>query len=183
MHEGILVVTSECSCDDVTIMGSKWTSYLRIHVTVLVFVGAAFVCIGFSAWGDEQGWLVTPEEAAMQLKDGEFIEPMAAKKGPGPLIVVKSPKILKQLRSPVDIHVVFEPGASGRPAAMKTLRVLLVGFIPINITDRLRKYIDGHSLNLEQAELPTGKHRMRMRIKDVDGNANERDVVIKVLKK
>jgi hypothetical protein len=166
-----------------TIMGNQWVLYLRSHVTVFVFAGAAFVCISFSAWGDEQRWLVTPEEAAMQLRDGEYIEPMAAKKGPGPFIVVKSPKILKQLRSPIDIHVVFEPGASGRPAAMKTLRVQLVGFIPINITDRLRKYIDGYSLNIEQAELPTGKHRMRMRIKDVDGNANERDVMIRVLKK
>ena len=128
-------------------------------------------------------WLITPEETAMQLRDGSYAEPVAAVEGPGPEIVVKNPKMLQRLQSPIDIFIAFEPGKSGKPADMKTLKVTLIGFIDFNITDRLREYIKGNSLDVEKAKLPSGEHRLRMRIKDVDGNPNERDVVVTVLKK
>ena len=89
--------------------------------------------------------------------------------------------MLKSLHSPIDIFIAFEPGESGKPADVETLKVTLVGFININITDRLREYIKGSNLDVEEAKLPSGKHRLRMRIKDIDGNANERDVVVTVL--
>jgi hypothetical protein len=117
------------------------------------------------------------------LQDGNYAEPLAATEGPGPVIVLKHPKMLKSLHSPIDIFIAFEPGESGKPADMETLKVTLVGFININITDRLREYIKGSNLDVEEAKLPSGKHRLRMRIKDIDGNPNERDVVVTVLKK
>ncbi len=38
-------------------------------------------------------------------------------------------------------------------------------------------------LDIKEADLPSCTHRLRMSIKDVEGNPNERDVVIKVVKK
>ena len=135
------------------------------------------------AWAITDDWLITPEEAALQMRDGDYAEPVAATEGPGPVILLKNPRMLKKLRSPIDIFIAFEPGKSGKPADMKTLKVTLIGFININITDRLVEYIKGTNLDVEEAKLPSGKHRLRMRIKDVDGNPNERDVVVTVLKK
>jgi hypothetical protein len=66
---------------------------------------------------------------------------------------------------------------------METLLVTLIGLFDIDITDRLREYIIRTNLNVEDADLPTGTHRLRMSIKDVEGNPNERDVVIKVVEK
>ncbi len=137
----------------------------------------------FPAWAITDDWLITPEEAALQMRDGDYAEPVAATEGPGPVILLKNPRMLKKLRSPIDIFIAFEPGKSGKPADMKTLKVTLIGFININITDRLVEYIKGTNLDVEEAKLPSGKHRLRMRIKDVDGNPNERDVVVTVLKK
>ncbi len=144
------------------------------------FVGL-ILCAPARAGQDD--WLITPAEAAMQIKDGNYAEPVAAVEGPGPVIVLKNPKMLKRLHPPIDIFIAFEPGKSGKPADMKTLKVTLVGFIDINITDRLIEYIKGTNLDVEKAKLPSGNHRLRMRIKDVDGNPNERDVVVTVLKK
>ena len=149
--------------------------------TLLVLLSILFLCHTVEAVADE--WLITPEEAKMQVRDGNYAIPVTATEGPGPVIVLKNPKMLQRLASPIDIFIAFEPGMSGKPADMKTLKVTLIGFININITDRLIEYIKGTSLDVEEAKLPSGKHRLRMRIKDVDGNPNERDVVVTVLKK
>ncbi len=143
----------------------------------------AVLSLGCPAGAATDEWLITPEEAKMQVRDGNYAELVAATEGPGPVILLKNPKMLKKLRSPIDIFIAFEPGKSGKPADMKTLKVTLIGFIDINITDRLIEYIKGTNLDVEEADLPSGKHRLRMRIKDVDGNPNERDVVVTVLKK
>ena len=148
--------------------------------SLLIALPALVLCLPVGAVSDD--WLITPEEAALQMRDGDYAEPVAATEGPGPVILLKNPKMLKKLRSPIDIFIAFEPGKSGKPADMKTLKVTLIGFININITDRLIEYIKGTNLDVEEAKLPSGKHRLRMRIKDVEGNPNERDVVVTVLK-
>ena len=127
-------------------------------------------------------WLITPEEAArVRSPAGDFQEPAAAVEGPGPLIIVRNPKALQSVRSPVDIFVVFEPGKSGLPPDMSSLNVTLIGFFDIDITDRMREYIKTASLDIKQADLPSSSHQLRMAIKDVKGNPNERDVVVMVV--
>ena len=127
-------------------------------------------------------WLVTPEEAAkVRMPEGDFKELVAAVEGPGPAIVVQNPKALQRLNSPVNIVVSFEPGTSGLPPNMGTLKVTLIGFFDIDLTDRVREYVEGTRLNVEEADLPTGKHRIRMAIRDTTGNPNERDVIVQVV--
>ena len=67
------------------------------------------------AKGATDGWLITPEEAQMQIRDGSYADPVSAIEGYGPAIVVKRPKMLQQLSSPIDILVSFEPGMNGYP--------------------------------------------------------------------
>ncbi len=141
------------------------------------------VPLATSVWAANDEWLFTPEEAAMQMRDGVYADPVAVVEGPGPIIAVKNPKMLQRLYSPVNIYITFEPGKSGKKADMKTLKVTLIGFFDIDITDRLKEYVRGTNLEVEKAKLPSGKHRLRMRIKDVVGNPNERDVVVTVLGK
>lgn len=156
--------------------------HVRLLYTSTLLVLLSVMVLDSSAGTASDDWLISPEEAQLQVRDGNYAEPVAAAEGPGPVIVLKNPKMLKKLRSPIDIFIAFEPGKSGKPADMKTLKVTLIGFININITDRLIEYIKGTNLDVEEANLPSGKHRLRMRIKDVDGNPNERDVVVTVLK-
>jgi hypothetical protein len=126
-------------------------------------------------------WLITPEEAAkVRSLTGDFKEPAAAVEGPGPLILVRNPKALQSVRSPVNIFVVFKPGKSGQPPDMSTLSVTLIGFFNINITDRVREYVKTSSLEIEEADLPSGSHQLRIAIKDISGNPNERDAVVSV---
>ena len=127
-------------------------------------------------------WLITPEEAArVRPPSSGFKEPAAAVEGPGPAIILKNPKMLESVRSPLNIFIAFEPGKSGKPPDMKTLGVISLGFINIDITDRVVEYIKGYDLDIEEAELPTGDHELLVAIKDIAGNPNERIVRVKVV--
>lgn len=147
----------------------------------LAVISVLFIC--FTAEVIAGNWLITHEEAKMQIRDGSYADPISAIEGSGPVIVVKRPKMLQRLSSPIDILVSFEPGVNGGIADMQTLKVTLVGWIDIDITGRLTKYISGTNLDVKQADLPSGDHRLRMSIKDVAGKVNERDVIITVMKK
>jgi len=147
----------------------------------LIVIAAVFLAAASAMAGPK--WLVTPFEASVVGTTADAVkEPVAAVAGPGPVIVVRHPKLLERVTSPLDIIVEFRPGASGLDANMKTLTVTLIGFIDFDITDRMREYIRGRNLEMEQAELPTGKHRLRLAIRDVGDNPNERDMVVNVVK-
>ena len=127
-------------------------------------------------------WLITPTEARLVGTRADSIkEPVAAIAGPGPAIVIRHPKLLARVTSPLDILVEFRPGNSGLDADMRTLTVTLIGFIDFDITDRVREHIKGAHLQVKQAELPSGKHRLRLAIRDIAGNPNERDMVVTVI--
>ena len=150
----------------------------KLIIPLAVFLAA---CLSTTTATAEPKWLVTPEEAArVSPPSANYFLPLAIKKGPGPKIIVKNPKAFESLQSPVNIFVVFEPGKSGHSPAMDTLKVTLIGFFNIDITDRVREYIKGTNLEVEGASLPSGSHRLRMFIKDVSGNPNERDLVVMV---
>lgn len=157
------------------------------HIRLLSFLALLVLFLpmplSLAAGSATADWLITPEEAQLQRRSESYTEPVAAAQGAGPLIVLKNPKMLTELRSPIDILVIFEPGISGKPANMKTIEIRLVGWVSIDITERLRKYIKGNILDIEEAKLPTGRHRLRVSIKDVDGNSNERELVVRVLEK
>ncbi len=127
-------------------------------------------------------WLVTPNEAAkIALPADSSIVPQAAVEGPGPSIVVKQPTLLEKITPPIDIFVSFVPGKSGKYPAMETHQDTLIGLLDFDITERVRKYVVGESLDIVDANLPKGRHKIRLSIKDIGGSSNERDLVIRVV--
>jgi len=134
------------------------------------------------AHADSGLWLVTAEEAMRaKVPQGNVFEPVAAKVGPGPEIVVKTPRALERIQPPVDILVTFEPGKSGLPPVMDTFKATLIGFFDVDLTDRVREYIKGNQLDVKDAKLPNGNHRIRLTIRDTEDNANERDLTVKIV--
>ncbi|SCA56861.1 conserved exported hypothetical protein [Candidatus Terasakiella magnetica] len=141
------------------------------------FVGLALVLTSPSAHAK---WLLSAQEAEYIGKSPAMQEPMAAQTGIGPKILVSNPKFLSSVTPPVDISVAFTPGQSGHNPDMESLKVVVVGFFDFDITDRVREYLEGTHLNVKDAAFPVGRHRIRMRIKDEKGNANEKDLIVTV---
>jgi hypothetical protein len=158
--------------------GTGHMSRARLSVIFMALVLVAQ--LSPSAWAGK--WLVTPEEAA---KAGEraagWKELAAAVEGAGPIIIVHDPRALNRVQAPLNILVSFEPGKSGERPDMASLTVTLIGFFDIDITDRIREHIIGDTLKVEDANLPEGSHRLRLAIKDIGGNPNERDMVVNVV--
>ncbi len=149
----------------------------------LLFLGS-FLLLILSAGVAKAGsnWLVTPSEAAkIAFPADSSMVPQAAVEGVGPSILVKQPKLLEKVTSPIDIFVSFVPGKSGKGPDMETLQVTLIGLLDFDITDRVQKYVVGESLDIIDADLPKGRHKIRLSIKDVGGSPNERDLVIRVV--
>ena len=140
------------------------------------------MCSGVAAVNAGGKWLITPEEAAkVRPKTEKFLEPVAAVEGPGPEIIVRNPKLLERVRSPLNIFIAFKPGKSGKPPDMQTMMVTSLGLFNIDITNRVVEYIKGYDLDIDEAELPTGDHELLVAIQDIVGNPNERILKVTVV--
>jgi hypothetical protein len=117
---------------------------------------------GEPAGGTEQTMLVVPESAAT-----------------GPEIMLISPEPESINLSPLKILVKFNP-REGTKVDISTLRVELLKFITINITDRLKGYASNEGINVEKAELPSGNYKIRVTLSDTTGGMTSRVFVLRV---
>lgn len=95
----------------------------------------------------------------------------------GPSILVASPSGF-QLKSPVNFDVRIKP-KDGVPVVMSTLKVeYRLGLIWANITGRLLGHgsVIGTQLKANGAELPNGKHKVRLTVSDADGRKTRVEV-------
>jgi hypothetical protein len=96
----------------------------------------------------------------------------------GPEIVVASPEDGKHYQPPVAIDITFRPRASR--VDVDTLEVAYLKWISIDITDRVRPYATETGIQVTNAELPKGSHRVRVTIADVEGRTTQRTMEIEV---
>ena len=61
-----------------------------------------------------------------------------------------------------------------------TLIVKLKGLITLDITKRVEKFIEGYELNIKNAQIPKGKHKILIMIMDINYNYSERLITFTV---
>ena len=97
-----------------------------------------------------------------------------------PLIEVVQPQILSGVRPPfpVELRFVARPGSQIDPATLK----VRYGMLGIDLTDRIRKgaTVTPDGLRADKVEIPTGDHRLTVRIADSGGQVGEKEIRIKV---
>jgi hypothetical protein len=109
---------------------------------------------------------ITQEEAALP----DAPESRAPEELPknGPAIRIVSPTEAA-VTKPFDIDVRFEPRPGGAPVDPASLKVAVIKFFEWDITDKVRPYVVGSRLYYQGAEIPAGRHRIRISIADRDG--------------
>jgi hypothetical protein len=131
----------------------------------------------------QTGWLVTPAEAIEFKGEDGFNEPPALRaRSPMPLIDILKPEPIPDLRvkAPFTISVQFtgQTDAGIDPASFK----VLYGAFKFDITSRVTKFIkvtkDGFTL--ENAQIPTGKHRLTLQVQDEKQRTAERELRLEV---
>ena len=135
---------------------------------------------------DAENWFITPEEAAMApaaridpLQGGEHFAIGREDVEVGPIIQVEKPQMGVPQNSPMEIVVKFVPRS--HPVDLRTLEVELVKFINIDITDRVVEYTTEQGIQLKEANIPLGSHRVRIALADTTGAVSVREFLFEVL--
>lgn len=137
-----------------------------------------------SVRANEGFWLITPEEAAMPPASTDQVIPRglfeAGREEPdtGPLIDVLKPLVGKAQPVPLEILVKFEPRNS--PVDVSSLKVTLVKFVPIDITDRVRPYVSPEGIRIPDARLPSGEHTVRISLADNAGGVSRKQMTVMI---
>jgi len=137
----------------------------------LLWVSLAIVaCANVQA----QTLLVTEQEASASRDEPE---PFRAKSLPvpdAPKINVVTPSLVSAVASPTRIQVQFQPTAPAqvRPETFK----VLYGTFRIDITDRITaaSKVTADGIDVAQASLPKGSHKLYLEIQDSAGRKGER---------
>ena len=129
----------------------------------------------------DNAWLITPNEYLLLGKGvSDNVELLNNNDANGPIIVLAKPKITDKVLAPVNITINFLPGKSDALPNMESLTVLLKGLITIDITNRIKPYINGNILEITDAKIPKGKHKILFMIQDNEENYSERLIKFKI---
>lgn len=123
-------------------------------------------------------WLISPEEAAFAPAREESLIRSRGLNGKGPRIDVLKPADDAPQQSPLEILVRFHPN----PAAVnpESVKVQLVKFITIDITDRVKPYLSETGIDVKEAKIPTGTHLVRISVSDGKGETSSREIELQV---
>lgn len=122
--------------------------------------------------------LVTAAEFAseMALEARTPFDALAPKALPtpgAPVIELQKPQMQEALRAPFPIQLAFKAGddAEIAPATFK----VLYGMLKLDITDRVIKHatITKDGLSVENADIPTGSHKLLLQIRDTKDRKSE----------
>lgn len=138
------------------------------------FVGPSMVRAG-------QGFDLISAEDYARRRPRVATRMIAVLKADGPKILFHAPR-QSRLHSPVDFDVEFR-GREGVPPVLASLRVDYdLGITWFNITDRLLAHarIASGRMKANGAQLPKGRHRIRLGILDMDRRKSEAVVTFEV---
>ncbi|HEY5594694.1 MAG TPA: hypothetical protein VIL61_05990 [Nitrospiria bacterium] len=116
----------------------------------------------------EKGLTEVGRSIILELKDGPRIE--VVRPGGGDID-----------QQPVEIDVVFNNSQDGAEPKMDTLKVRYIKFFTIDITDRVKPYVEANRIHVTKAEFPKGNHTVEIYLEDAQGKASSKVVEFKVL--
>jgi hypothetical protein len=100
----------------------------------------------------------------------------------GPAIELLSPKPSETaVQSPVHLQLKFE-GHGGAQIDEASFRLIDVSDPPVDLTDRIREFINQSGIDVPAATLPDGSYTIRAEIKDKDGRAGFLTFTLRVAK-
>ena len=125
-------------------------------------------------------FLVSEEEVVKSNANKAFFYPKSVTSPDAPKIELISPKLDSAISSPTQIELKFLPKT---PATTKpeTFRILY-GTFQIDITERLLKVatVTPEGINVPEAKLPNGRHKLVLNVQDSDGRVGSRIIEFEI---
>ena len=98
----------------------------------------------------------------------------------GPTIEIASPTNNATYEGSFPIKVDFRPGPKGYEVDIESLKLEYKKAWGIDITDRVREFITGAGIDVENSELPKGRHTVEIEIADIESNLSRRIFTVTV---
>jgi hypothetical protein len=150
--------------------------YLRVLI-----LAAASMLLARTLPATEPLLLVTEEELQASMAAPEPLYPRFTPEPGAPRILVETPKLNAALPSPIAMKLRFQAadGTSIRPETFK----VRYGSLRIDITARITgsTTVTAEGLEISQAALPKGKHKIVIAVEDAVGRLNERQLQFEII--
>jgi len=155
---------------------------IKIRRRVILFGGVLFLLLTLLATytiAEEFLTLITPEEAAQP--DAPMIRTRGIKmtkaEGDGPQIKINSPNLEEPLRIPFVMDIAFE-ASSDKVIDFDTLSIKYIKVIPIDLTGKIKPYLNNNRLVVKDVKIPQGKHRLQLYIAYTSGEKTMVEIVL-----
>jgi len=154
--------------------GPSASKAMEIRMRIIVTACSTSLLLGVPASAEV---LITASEAAQPPSSDVSMSVRGITRGPTVDQISPSPTVA--VHSPLELKIKFTAhnGAKLDPAAVK---VLYEKEAPIDLTDRLRKYMSSDGIDMPDAEVPPGTHLLRVELKDSLGRKSVSEVKLRV---
>ena len=143
----------------------------QISISIATILLTTFVC---AVANGNEFWLISENEYSSLEVDNNLDLKLSSIYDKGPKITLVSPNIAEKISAPVNIYLRFENSPNGIEPDMDSLIVQMKGLITLDITKRIKPFIKGKEINIENAKIPNGRHNIVFMIMDLEMNYSER---------
>jgi hypothetical protein len=125
--------------------------------------------------------LITPEEAAQPDAPIPRGVKLTTIQENGPQIKIFSPNPAEPIRVPFILDIAFE-ASSDKTVDLDSLSIKYLKLIAIDLTGRMKPYLNGNRLVVKEVKVPQGKHRLQFSIAYASGEKTMMEIVLNVEK-
>ena len=148
---------------------------LRIGYLALMVLGVAGAITVSSAAGASHV-LITEDEARLPPPKGAITaDRRGITRGPKIEVIVDG----QQVHSPVHLQLKFE-SFGGAKIDPDSIKVTYMKTPTVDLTDRIKSFVQASGMDMPDAELPPGDHMIRVDIKDSEGRIGSTSFVLKI---
>lgn len=153
----------------------------KTKTSLILFLGVFPLLVALYPHTGHGLTLITPEEAAQPDAPIPRGIKLTTIQEDGPQIKIHSPNLDEPLRIPFIMDIAFE-ASSDKTVDPTSLSIKYLKLIPIDLTVRMKPYLNGNRLVVKNLKVPQGKHRLQFSIAYTSGEKTMMEIVLNVEK-